>query len=66
VIAGLRDGYVFIPDPIVVAYTPKTRIQMILEGELTKFILVFLEKRYTNTPDNYMRAYCRRMAPYPL
>ncbi len=61
-IADLRDGYTYAPGGSPVTFTPTTVFRAEVIGVVQQYLVIFLERRFTNTTREYMRAYCRRVA----
>jgi len=56
----VRDGVTRAAGTDYLTYADGDEIRATLEGCLTRFVVVFVEFRFTNTPSNYKRAYLMR------
>ena len=59
-IAGVRDGWEFNPSTKSTFWNPWTGVRAVLMGYEERFVVVFTERRYTNTPSEYARLYVKR------
>lgn len=56
----VRDGCTRAAGTNYVTYADGDGLKATLEGKLHVWVVVWVEFRYTNTPNNYKRAYCVR------